>query len=89
MQGAVTERGIRLLLVDDDELVLRDYGRVLRASGFVVDTALDGPTGLERLADASYDVIVSDVAMNHMTGLEFLRAVRARDLDTPVVLMTG
>jgi EAL domain-containing protein (putative c-di-GMP-specific phosphodiesterase class I)/CheY-like chemotaxis protein len=89
MPGAVTERGIRVLLVDDDELVLRDYGRILRASGFVVDTALDGPSGLERLADTSYDVIVSDVAMNAMTGLEFLRAVRARDLDTPVVLMTG
>ena len=89
MPGAVTERGIRLLLVDDDELILRDYGRLLRAHGFVVDTAPDGPTGLERLADIVYDVIVSDVAMSDMTGLEFLRAVRARDLDIPVVLMTG
>jgi hypothetical protein len=36
MAGAVTERGIRLLLVDDDELVLRDYGRLLRANGLAV-----------------------------------------------------
>ena len=54
----MTERGIRLLLVDDDELVLRDYGRLLRANGFTVDTAPDGPSGLERLTDTSYDVIV-------------------------------
>ncbi|HEX6243251.1 MAG TPA: EAL domain-containing protein, partial [Polyangiales bacterium] len=57
--------------------------------GFAVDTARDGPSGLERLADGAYDVILSDVSMAGMTGLEFLRAVRARDLDTPVILMTG
>jgi EAL domain-containing protein (putative c-di-GMP-specific phosphodiesterase class I)/CheY-like chemotaxis protein len=83
------ERGVRVLLVDDEEAILRDYGRLLRSHGFVVDTAHDGPSGLERLADGAYDVIVSDVSMVGMTGLEFLRAVRARDLDTPVVLMTG
>lgn len=87
--GPVPERGIRLLLVDDDELVLRDYGRLLRTLGFTVDTASAGPEALERMVDASYDVIVSDVIMTGMTGLEFLRALRARDLDTPVVLMTG
>lgn len=83
------ERGVRVLLVDDEEAILRDYGRLLRSHGFLVDTAHDGPSGLERLADGDYDVIVSDVSMAGMTGLEFLRAVRARDLDTPVILMTG
>jgi EAL domain-containing protein (putative c-di-GMP-specific phosphodiesterase class I)/CheY-like chemotaxis protein len=83
------ERGVRVLLVDDEEAILRDYGRLLRSHGFAVDTANDGPSGLERLADGAYDVIVSDVSMVGMTGLEFLRAVRARDLDTPVILMTG
>lgn len=86
---AMTERGIRVLLVDDDAAVLRDYGRMLRAHGFVVDQSASGPLGLERLADVRYDVIISDVSMPDMTGLEFLRSVRARDLDTPVVLMTG
>lgn len=89
MGRSVTERGIRVLLVDDDESVLRDYGRVLRGQGFVVDPASSGPNAMERLSDANYDVIISDVNMPDMTGLEFLRAVRARDLDTPVVLMTG
>lgn len=89
MGGGMIERGVRVLLVDDEESILRDYGRLLRARGFSVDTASDGPSGLERLADGVYDVIVSDVSMIGMTGLEFLRAVRSRDLDTPVVLMTG
>ena len=86
---AMIERGVRVLLVDDEEAILRDYGRLLRSHGFSVDTASDGPSALERLADAAYDVILSDVSMVGMTGLEFLRAVRARDLDTPVILMTG
>jgi EAL domain-containing protein (putative c-di-GMP-specific phosphodiesterase class I) len=83
------ERGVRVLLVDDEEAILRDYGRLLRTHGFAVDTANDGASGLERLADGAYDVILSDVSMVGMTGLEFLRAVRSRDLDTPVILMTG
>jgi EAL domain-containing protein (putative c-di-GMP-specific phosphodiesterase class I)/CheY-like chemotaxis protein len=83
------ERGVRVLLVDDEEAILRDYGRLLRSHGFDVDTASDGPSALERLSDGAYDVILSDVSMVGMTGLEFLRAVRGRDLDTPVVLMTG
>lgn len=89
MVRSVTERGIRVLLVDDDDGVLRDYGRVLRSQGFVVDPASSGSHAMERLSDASYDVILSDVNMPGMNGLEFLRSVRARDLDTPVVLMTG
>jgi EAL domain-containing protein (putative c-di-GMP-specific phosphodiesterase class I)/CheY-like chemotaxis protein len=89
MAKPVTERGIRILLVDDDEAVLRDYGRALRSQGFVVETAQSGTLALERLADSSYDVVISDVSMPQMTGLEFLRAVRVSDLDTPVVLMTG
>ena len=89
MNKSVTERGIRVLLVDDDPGVLREYGRALRNLGFVVDSASSGPLGLERLSDAPYDVVVSDVSMPEMSGLEFLRAVRSRDLDTPVVLLTG
>lgn len=89
MPKAATERGIRVLLVDDDQAVLRDYGRVLRSQGFAVDAANSGSLALERLADGDYDVIVSDVSMPEMTGLEFMRAVRARDLDIPIVLVTG
>jgi EAL domain-containing protein (putative c-di-GMP-specific phosphodiesterase class I)/CheY-like chemotaxis protein len=89
MAKPLTERGIRVLFVDDDEAVLRDYGRALRHQGFVVDQARGGTLALERLSDHEYDVIVSDVSMPEMTGLEFLRAVRARDLDTPIVLVTG
>jgi len=80
---------IKVLLLDDDEAVLRDYGRLLRSFGYSVDAAGDGQVALERLETEDHDVVVSDLKMPGMGGLEFLREVRGRDLDIPVVLMTG
>lgn len=80
---------IRVLLVDDDAAVLRDYGRLLRSFGYLVDPAQDAHAALEQLETGCHEVIVSDVVMPGMSGLELLRQVRARDLDIPVVLMTG
>lgn len=79
----------RILLVDDDAALLRGYKNALTLRGFSVETASDGSEALTRLGTTSFDVIVSDVSMPTMDGLEFLRAIRERDLDVPVVLMTG
>jgi EAL domain-containing protein (putative c-di-GMP-specific phosphodiesterase class I)/CheY-like chemotaxis protein len=89
MAREASARGIRVLLVDDDEGVLRDYGRLLRSLGFSVDPAIDGRVALEKLDGVDHDVVVSDLKMPGMSGLEFLREVRALDLDIPVVLITG
>jgi EAL domain-containing protein (putative c-di-GMP-specific phosphodiesterase class I)/ActR/RegA family two-component response regulator len=84
------EQEARVLLVDDDDSVRRDYSRVLRRAGWQVDTAQDGREAIESLGGTPlYGVIVSDISMPGISGLAFLRAVRQRDLDVPVVLMTG
>ncbi len=79
----------RVLLVDDEDDVRNSYAKALRALGFTVETAVDGQGAVEALHTTAYDLIVSDLSMPRMTGLEFLRAVRQHDLDVPVVLMTG
>jgi CheY-like chemotaxis protein len=79
----------RALLVDDDPAVRKDYAKLLRSLGFITETAADGKEAAERLSGSSFDVIVSDLSMPKMGGLEFLRTVRQHDLDVPVVLMTG
>lgn len=79
----------RVLLVDDDPAILRAYQKLLSARGCSVDTASNGREGSAMMASVAYDVIVSDVSMPEMDGLEFLRAVRRHDLDVPVVLTTG
>jgi EAL domain-containing protein (putative c-di-GMP-specific phosphodiesterase class I) len=79
----------KLLLVDDDPAVLRAYRKALSLRGWNVETACDGAQAIERLRRETFDVIVSDVSMPEVGGLEFLRNVREQDLDVPVVLMTG
>jgi EAL domain-containing protein (putative c-di-GMP-specific phosphodiesterase class I)/ActR/RegA family two-component response regulator len=80
---------LHVLLVDDDPAVVRAYGTVLTRHGVNVDIASNGKEAVERVKGGSFDVIVSDVSMPELTGIEFLKAVRAHDLDVPVILMTG
>lgn len=79
----------RVLLVDDDPAVLRVYEKTLAGRGMTVETACNGKEARERVKSGSFDVIVSDISMPEMTGIEFLKAVRADDLDVPVILITG
>jgi EAL domain-containing protein (putative c-di-GMP-specific phosphodiesterase class I) len=80
---------IRLLLVDDDPAVLEAHRKILSRHGATVETATNGREAVDRVKAASYDVILSDISMPEMTGIEFLQAVRAHDLDVPVILITG
>lgn len=79
----------RLLLVDDDPAVLRAYERAFQGAGYHPIVASDGIEAKKLIEGMSFDVILSDVEMPGMDGLELLRAVRARDLDVPVILVTG
>jgi EAL domain-containing protein (putative c-di-GMP-specific phosphodiesterase class I)/ActR/RegA family two-component response regulator len=79
----------RILLVDDDPALLRAISRTLARDGRIVQCAEDGPTAIAMIADGGFDVVVSDISMPGMSGVDLLLAVRRVDLDVPVVLMTG
>lgn len=79
----------RILLVDDEDALLRIFSRVLGAAGYDVETAGDGQRAIELFEANDFDLIISDISMPRMTGIELLRAVRERNLDIPVVLMTA
>lgn len=79
----------RVLVVDDDAAVLRACSLLLDRAGFKVDSAPSGARALEFLQVHTYSVILSDILMEGMSGLDLLRAIRERDLDTPVVMMTA
>jgi EAL domain-containing protein (putative c-di-GMP-specific phosphodiesterase class I) len=78
-----------VLLVDDEPTIVRGFARILTAAGFSVQVAHDGREAAELARQKSFDVIVSDIAMPEMNGLQLLRSVREHDLDVPVILMTG
>lgn len=76
-------------MAEDDRALLRSITRILENAGFEVETAADGLRATELLALRSFDVVLTDVRMPSMSGIGVLRAARARDLELPVLLMTG
>ena len=78
-----------VLVVDDDAMLRRSLDRALSAEGYDVMTSPDGHAAIARLIERPVDVIVSDIAMPGMDGIQLLREVRTHDLHVPVVLITG
>jgi EAL domain-containing protein (putative c-di-GMP-specific phosphodiesterase class I) len=79
----------RMLIVDDDEAMLRGHARALGGKGFRIETAMNGHEAVKSLKENSFDVILSDIDMPGMNGLQLLDEVRAHDLDVPVIMVTG
>jgi CheY-like chemotaxis protein len=79
----------RVLLVDDNETLRRALRRSLTQEGHHVVEAGNGREAIQRATEEDFDVIVSDVRMPDMDGVELLRAIHERDADLPVLLITG
>jgi two-component system response regulator PilR (NtrC family) len=78
------------ILVVDDEASLREMLEIfLRREGFDVSTAGGGEEALEKATRVDYDVVVSDIRMPDMTGIDLLRAVRAGGAVSPFILLTA
>src|SRR3954454_2237959 len=78
----------RILLVEDDPSIREITALGLRAAGFAVETAADGVDGLERWRRDRPDLVLLDVMLPRLDGLEVLRAIR-RESTTPVVMLTA
>jgi DNA-binding NtrC family response regulator len=79
----------RVLIVDDDASIRSSLAEALGEAGYDVATAESGTRALDLLHRAAPEVMLTDVRMDGMDGLELLRAVRERGVDTDVVLMTA
>jgi two-component system response regulator AtoC len=78
-----------VLLVDDDPAVAKVLGALLVQAGLTVHTAKSGAEALELLRQKPIDVVVSDVRMPGMSGLELLAEVTRSGPEVPIVLMTA
>ena len=85
----MADSGRTIHLVDDDEAIRRAGSALLRTSGFVVRTYPSGEDLLARLADAAPGCILLDMRMPGMGGLDVQKALTARGLSWPVVVITG
>ncbi len=80
---------MRVLVVDDERSLVRALQRGLTAEGFAVDVAYDGQQGLDLATDRDYDAIVLDIMLPRRHGYDVVRELRARDVWTPVLLLSA
>ncbi|MDF1545031.1 MAG: sigma-54 dependent transcriptional regulator, partial [bacterium] len=79
----------RILVIDDEESMCNFMEIMLSKEGYSVDTAPSGPDGLDKVHESDYDLIIADLNMPKMTGIELLQEVRSFREDQELVVMTA
>jgi DNA-binding response OmpR family regulator len=80
---------MNVLLIEDEEKVASFISRGLEEEGYVVEKAYDGRRGLELLGERSYDILLLDLMIPEIDGLQVLKNIRARGINTPVLILTA
>ncbi len=79
----------RILVIDDEEIVIRSCQRILADGDFQVDAAHDGLEALEKINEVDYDMLILDIKMPKMNGIEVLQRVKEAHPDIDVIMITG
>lgn len=80
---------MRLLLAEDEEMLVKALKKILERNNYTVDVAYDGEKALEYLYVNEYDVIVLDIMMPKVDGLQVLKSIRSKKINTPVIMLTA
>ncbi|MGH9018444.1 MAG: response regulator transcription factor [Acidimicrobiales bacterium] len=88
MADALTVTG-RILVVDDEASIVDSVATVLRYEGYDVDVAATGRSALQKAQERTYDMIVLDVMLPDLDGLEVTRRIRADGIDVPILFLTA
>jgi putative nucleotidyltransferase with HDIG domain len=86
---ALSRRPGRILVVDDDRNSRELLARLVRGEDRLVKSAVDGEEALARVADFQPDIVLTDIYMPRLDGVELLQAIKSRSPETEVVLLTG
>ncbi|MDQ0298590.1 two-component system alkaline phosphatase synthesis response regulator PhoP [Salibacterium salarium] len=79
----------KLLVVDDEESIITLISYNLEQSGYEVDTAMDGQSAIEKAKSSSYDLIVLDLMLPEIDGLEVCRQIRQEKIKVPILMLTA
>jgi len=80
---------MRILLVEDEIQLSEALGAILEKNKYTVDRVFDGEAGLDYILSDIYEVIILDIMLPKMNGLEVLKQARKEGIDTPVILLTA
>ncbi|MBV9987037.1 MAG: sigma-54-dependent Fis family transcriptional regulator [Chitinophagaceae bacterium] len=78
-----------ILIIDDEKAIRNVLKEILANEGFVVEEAADGEEGLKKFGAGSYDVVLCDIKMPKLDGIEFLQKVMESGTDIPVIMISG
>jgi DNA-binding NtrC family response regulator len=85
----MTESHERILVVDDEEHVRILFSRVLQKDGYEVDCAASGSEAIEKLANDSFDLVVTDLKMDGIDGLDLIKKGKTMNQALPFILISG
>jgi len=78
-----------ILIIDDDKAIRKTLTEILRYEGYKVDEAADGEEGLRKFSSTAYDLVLCDVKMPKMDGIEFLEKSKMINPDVPIIVISG
>ncbi len=84
-----SERAHRILIIDDEAAIRESLETLLTLEGYVVEMAPEGESGLERINQSAYDLVLLDLALPGKNGLEILHLIREQHPDLPVIMITA
>ena len=79
----------RVLVIDDEQIILDSISKILTEENFRVDTTLKGGTGISHAINEPYDLILTDIRMPDLDGLKVLREIRRLKPGIPIIIVTG
>lgn len=78
-----------ILIIDDEKAIRKTLTEILSFEGYKIDEASDGEEGLKRFGEKSYDVVLCDIKMPKIDGIEFLEKAKGINPDVPVIMISG
>jgi two-component system nitrogen regulation response regulator NtrX len=78
-----------LLIIDDERVIRKTLNEILSFEGYKIEEAADGEEGWKMFCDKTYDIVLCDIKMPKMDGLEFLSRAMDRNPDVPVIMISG
>src|SRR5687767_10384885 len=78
-----------ILIIDDEKAIRKALTEILSFEGYKIEEAADGEEGLKKFRDKSYDVVLCDIKMPKLDGIEFLQKAGEANPDVPVIMISG
>jgi two-component system, NtrC family, nitrogen regulation response regulator NtrX len=78
-----------ILIIDDEKAIRKTLTEILSYEGYKIDEASDGEEGLKRFSEKAYDIVLCDIKMPKLDGIEFLEKSREINPDVPVIMISG